>query len=98
VVGFAVTAIGRIDLPQLPRPEAGTADPPAPALLGTRPVFFEGGAGWRDCPIWQRESLLAGNRLPGPAVIEEISATTVLYPGDLARVDAVGSLIVEVGQ
>jgi len=30
-------------------------------------------------------------------VIEEISATTVLYPGDRARIDSVGSVIVEVG-
>ena len=30
-------------------------------------------------------------------MVEELSATTVLYPGDRARVGAVGSLIVEVG-
>jgi hypothetical protein len=32
----------------------------------------------------------------GPAVIEEISATTVLYPDDVARVDRYGSLLVTV--
>ena len=54
-------------------------------------------AGWAECPVWRREALLAGNRIAGPAIVEEISATTVLYPGDRAHVDAVGSLIVEVG-
>ena len=45
--------------------------------------------------MWRREALLAGNRIAGPAIVEEISATTVLYPGDRAHVDAIGSLIVE---
>jgi len=47
--------------------------------------------------VWRREALLAGNETAGPAIVEEVSATTVLYPGDHARVDAIGSLIVEVG-
>ena len=33
--------------------------------------------------------------IEGPAVIEEVSATTVLYPGDRARVHASGVLLVE---
>jgi N-methylhydantoinase A len=41
--------------------------------------------------------LLAGNEIAGPAIVEEISATTVIYPGDVARVDALGSLVVEIG-
>ena len=35
--------------------------------------------------VLARDKLLAGNRIAGPAVIEEISATTVLYPGDRAQ-------------
>ena len=56
-----------------------------------------GGGEWLDAPVWRREALLAGNAIAGPAIVEEISATTVLYPGDCARVDEIGSLIVEVG-
>ena len=101
IVSFAVIATGLIDTPKLPRPAEGAAEPPDAAHRGTRPVFFEteqAGIGvWRDCPVWQREALLAGNRIAGPAIVEEVSASTVLYPGDEARVDAVGSLIVEVG-
>jgi len=32
----------------------------------------------------------------GPAVVEEVSATTVLYPDDIARVECYGSMIVGV--
>jgi N-methylhydantoinase A len=101
VVSFAVTATGLIDTPELPRPAAGGKGPPDEARRGTRRVYFEtsapGGGEWLDCPVWRREALLAGNEIAGPAIIEEVSATTVLYPGDHARVDAVGSLIVELG-
>ena len=102
VVSFAVTATGLIDTPELPRPPQGEREPPAVARRGTRRAFFEatgpeGGGGWAECPVWQREALLAGNRVAGPAIVEEVSATTVLYPGDQAYVDAIGSLVVEVG-
>jgi N-methylhydantoinase A len=101
IVSFGVTATGLIDTPELPRPAQGDTAPPADARRGTRRAFFEGtnggSGGWAECPVWQREKLLAGNDITGPALIEEISATTVLYPGDRAHVDAIGSLIVEVG-
>jgi N-methylhydantoinase A len=101
LVSFAVIATGLIDTPELPRPATGGHQPPEEARHGTRRVYFEtagpGGGEWRHCPVWWRDALLAGNQIAGPAIVEEVSATTVLYPGDHARVDAVGSLIVEVG-
>jgi N-methylhydantoinase A len=101
VVSFAVTATGLIDTPELPRPATGGREPPEAARQGTRRVCFEtagpGGGEWRECPVWRREGLLAGNAIDGPAIVEEVSATTVLYPADRARVDAIGSLVVEVG-
>jgi N-methylhydantoinase A len=101
VVSFAVTATGLIDTPELPRPPAGGKEPPGEARSGKRRVHFEmsapGGGNWAECPVFRREALLAGNEIAGPAIIEEVSATTVLYPGDRARVDAIGSLVVEIG-
>jgi N-methylhydantoinase A len=101
VVSFAVTATGLIDTPELPRPAASGHQPPGEARCGMRRVYFEtagpDGGEWRDCPVWRRDGLLAGNAIDGPAIVEEVSATTVLYPGDRARVDPVGSLIVEIG-
>jgi len=98
-VSFGVTATGLIDTPELPRPLDGRAAPPDGTRRGSRRAYFETARGgdWVECPVWQREGLLAGSEISGPALIEEISATTVLYPGDRARVDAVGSLVVEVG-
>ena len=77
----------------------GSSTPPAEAGIGTRRVFFEGrdpgdaGAGRR--PGAGARQAAGGNKIAGPAVIEEISATTVLYPGDRAEVHASGVLLVE---
>jgi N-methylhydantoinase A len=99
LVSFAVTATGLIDTPELPRPALGGSEPPAEARTGMRRVYFEAGASgdWAECAVFRREALCAGNEIAGPAIIEEVSATTVLYPGDHAHVDAIGSLIVDVG-
>lgn len=103
IVGFGVTAIGKIETPQLPTLASGDETPPVDARIGVRPIFFEGtgihdqGA-FFDSGVYVREQLLAGNVVHGPAVIDEVSSTTVLYPGDRAVVHASGSIIVEVSQ
>jgi N-methylhydantoinase A len=100
IVGFGATAIGKVDTPELPTLAAGIATPPAEAQLTARSIFLEGtaadGAGaWRQASVFERNKLLANNEIAGPAVIEELSATTILYPGDRARVHASGALLVE---
>lgn len=45
--------------------------------------------------IYRREQLPAGRKLPGPAVVTEYSATTVVPPGMKFYVDRPGNLIVE---
>jgi len=51
---------------------------------------------WHDTPIYRRENLLAGMTLTGPAIVEQLDATTVIEPGDHARVDALGNLEITV--
>jgi N-methylhydantoinase A len=100
IVAFGATAIGKVDTPELPILAVGCPDPTPEARAPTREVFFEddgpGGAGsWLATRVFLRGELLAGNVIEGPAVIEEVSATTVLYPGDRTRVHANGALLVE---
>ena len=38
-------------------------------------------------PVFRRSALAAGAVIDGPAVIEEKTSTTVLYPGQLAAID-----------
>ncbi len=72
---------------------AGRAATLAPAE--TRPVWFPGG--WRETPVYARDRLPADAALTGPAVVEQMDATTVLHPGDAAAQDGDGNLIVTVG-
>ena len=52
--------------------------------------------GWRDTPIYRREHLAVGATLDGPAIVEQLDATTLIEPGDHARVDALGNLEITV--
>jgi N-methylhydantoinase A len=70
----------------------GEVTPGGPSA--TRPVWFDGG--WRDTPIYRRERLAAGVTLEGPAIVEQLDATTVIEPGDHVRVDALGNLEITV--
>ena len=45
-----------------------------------------------DCPVWERDDLLTGAVLTGPAIVEEFGATTVVPPGWRGAVDAQGNL------
>jgi N-methylhydantoinase A len=66
----------------------------SPTSLATRSVYFNGE--WHDTPVFARESLVNGDQISGPAIVEQLDATTVLDPGDRARVDALGNLIIEI--
>ena len=53
--------------------------------------------GFVATPTFARAVLLAGNRIAGPALIEEHGSTTVLWPDDRLSVDPYGNLIITIG-
>ncbi|HXV80293.1 MAG TPA: hydantoinase/oxoprolinase family protein, partial [Candidatus Binatia bacterium] len=63
---------------------------------GKRPVIFDDRQGSLLCPVFLRDGFNAGDRLAGPAVIEELGATILLYPGDEMRVNEFGHLVIDV--
>ena len=65
---------------------------------GLRQVTFDGAQGPVLCPIFLRSGLSAGERLQGPAVVEEIGSTILIYPGDVASVNEFGHLIIDIGR
>jgi N-methylhydantoinase A len=56
----------------------------------TRQVFVDGAM--QALPVHQRAALVPGDRLEGPAVIEEPSSCVVFKRGQSAHIDAVGNL------
>ena len=71
--------------------------PPAPRASGhpepaaVRRVHFAG----QGCqtPVFPRDALGAGTTLTGPAIIEQLDATTALWPGQRLEVDRHGQLL-----
>ena len=90
VVNLRLTAIGETDKP--PIRTVPLAGPDASkALTLQSPVIFEGEALPTD--FYRREALRPGNRIAGPAIVTEFSATTVIPPNFSAVVDVYQNLI-----
>jgi N-methylhydantoinase A/oxoprolinase/acetone carboxylase beta subunit len=64
--------------------------------VGEAGAVLHSSSHWHDTPIYRREGLPAGTALTGPAIVEQLDATTVIEPGDHARVDAFGNLEITV--
>lgn len=80
--------------PKFNLPRVKVAGPnPVAALAGSSPVLFAGRR--MRAAIYDRVRLLAGNRIAGPAIVTEYSATTLVPPGWSGRVDRIGNLILE---
>ncbi|THF54471.1 hydantoinase/oxoprolinase family protein [Ollibium composti] len=84
-----------LDLSRLIDP-AGRAGTLAEARLEVRPVWYDGR--WHDTPVYAREKLPLDATIEGPAILEQMDCTTVLEPGDMAKSDADGNIVVEVGR
>ncbi|MFQ5899841.1 MAG: hydantoinase/oxoprolinase family protein, partial [Candidatus Methylomirabilia bacterium] len=93
VVNLRLVARGLPDPPELPRQKPGTPDA-STARVGQRPVDFAEAGGVLDSYVYGRARLTAGNRLVGPAVIEQFDSTTLLYPRQEALVDELGFLMI----
>ena len=78
-----------------PDPDLRIAAPAATgrARKGTRAVFFPTAGRHVDCAVLDRLALAPGQRLRGPAVIEEPESTVVLTPGATASIDGDGNLL-----
>ncbi len=94
IVSLRSATIGVMRKPALePLGKAGPA--PDAAFRGKRPVYFAS-TGLVETPTYARPQLQAGNRIEGPALVEEHASTTVVHPGDVLTVDAFGNLHIDI--
>ena len=61
-----------------------------------RQAYFEESGGFVPCRVINRFRLTPDQKVVGPAIIEERDSTTVVLPGDSARVSSSGHLIITV--
>jgi len=96
IVSLRSTVTGVMRKPPQEKIEAGGRAPRKAAFTGRRTVHFGEEGGYLDTPTYARAGLAAGNRIAGPALIEEHASTTVVHPGDRLVVDAYGNLVIAV--
>jgi N-methylhydantoinase A len=97
IASLRTTITGIVGKPGLERIQTGGATPRKEAETGSRKAYFQE-VGFVDTPTFARAALLAGNRIEGPALIEEQASTTVVLPGDSVEVDALGNLNITISR
>ncbi|MDR1710484.1 MAG: hydantoinase/oxoprolinase family protein [Propionibacteriaceae bacterium] len=93
ITTFRLRAVGVVDKPEIPLAPKRTEGSAAP--FGTRGVLRPDG-GVAEYGLYSRESLLAGDRIAGPAVVVEHTATTVMHAGETLTVGDYGELTIDI--
>lgn len=96
IVTLRLRAIGVLSPPRIAAVASGSGDA-ARALKGTRFVYRSGHRGHADYSVYDRALLGGGDRIAGPAIVEEPSYTLVLHAGDVLTVGLHGELVIAIG-
>ena len=99
IVNICLSALGSVPRPKRRKIPRGKASAKA-ALKAQRQVHLVPKEPPRLTNIYDRYKLKSGNRLFGPAIVEEIDSTTLIPAGCTAEVDDYGNLLIgiEVGK
>ena len=97
IASLRATVIGLTEKPPLEHIVDGDTTPAGEAYTGDREVYLTELEQFRQVPTFGRPHLRAGNRIDGPAIVEEHASTTVLMTGDTLHVDTFGNLDIQVG-
>ena len=89
IVTLRLAASGRVRRFALPE----RSEAPVKRRRAARAVYFAG-HGWIRCQCLDRDTLGSGSVVRGPAIVEQTDSTTVVLPGQRARADRFGTLVV----
>tara|TARA_Y100001968_G_scaffold21685_1_gene17152 strand:+ start:2938 stop:4995 length:2058 start_codon:yes stop_codon:yes gene_type:complete len=90
IVNCRLEAVGKTSKPIS---EKATQNKTEPEVKETREVYFGSAFGWKETPVYERAGISHRSKVIGPAVIEEMSSTTILPPNYEATVDNRANLI-----
>jgi len=94
LINVRVRSLGMTDKPRLEELVEGGTDPGG-ALRGRRRAFVPEREEFTEIPVYDGHLLRAGNRIDGPALIERITTTIFITSTYTARIDSLGSMVVE---
>jgi N-methylhydantoinase A len=93
VVNVESAIVGRVDRPR--RMTMAKGKGAASARTGTRPMIFTADGQAQETPVYVGARLGAGDRITGPAVIEEVTTTIVVEPGWTAELHESGVYVLD---
>jgi N-methylhydantoinase A len=96
LVTFRIEAAGLVRKARF-QPQAEAGPDASAAITGRRDMWLPEAGGFVSCPVYDRERLQAGNRIAGPAIVEQMDTTTIVLPGMVAVVEPYMNLILEAG-
>lgn len=91
IVNLHLIGYGKVNKPAMKKLQ--NADNPQDSLIEQRQVLFEN-VGWKTTKVYNRDFLSAKEKIAGPAIIEEKSASTLIYPNQNAEIDEYGNIII----
>jgi N-methylhydantoinase A/oxoprolinase/acetone carboxylase beta subunit len=97
IVTLRLSAFGDLDQPEPRRIPSGGRTPRRDAAVGTRRVSERRLGGGRPIPVFRRDLLRSGNRIDGPAIVDQMDSTTVVLAGQHAAVDRYANLWIRRG-
>jgi N-methylhydantoinase A len=91
LVTLRLTARATVDRPTIDQklPETATRE----KLKGRRKVHFPG-RGYIECPIYDRAAFRPGERIAGPAIVEQMDTTAVIFPDQEIQCDEHGNMLI----
>ncbi len=95
VVNVESAITGAVDKPG--RMELSAGQGARGALIGTRAMIFDASGIAHDTPVYDGDRLGAGDRIAGPAVIQEVTTTIIIEPGWSGELDASGVYVLTMG-
>ncbi len=93
LVEMRVKLTGVLSKPPLPKIKSG----PCLNSIGSRKVLF-GKDIWCETPIYRRDAIPKEQSFEGPAIIEQMDSMLLIFPGDRAKIDEWGNLIIVLSQ
>ena len=91
VVNLRAIAQGKATMAKARVVQSGSADASG-GVVGVTSMYLDGAE--REASVYDRSKLLAGNRIPGPAMITEMDSTTLILPDHVGEVDTLGNILI----
>ncbi len=85
--------LARGELEKSPLPQLENSDAAQP--LGVRRVVFSKSV-QLEAPIYRRGELARSQKIIGPAIIEQLDTTVIIFPDDICTVDNYGNLLIDI--